>query len=1332
MAESQDLIDFEVIESHKENIQALPSGRSAKALAQLYSPPLLGATPSPLLTDDVHSKTRAAYERELANIDEADDPLDVYDRYVKWTLDAYPSAQATPQSQLLPLLERATKAFQSSTHYKNDPRYLRIWLHYIRFFSDAPREVFVFLSRHNIGDGLALYFEEFAAWLENAGRWNQAEEIYKMGLEKEARPVERLLRKFGEFEKRKEARSVDAVEPSSPALPAVRPALAAKLDPFAASSPSSAPQSSSGAAKKPKSSKMAIFSDSEAPTRPDSGSSTKGWDSIGSLADRKKENSSVAKPWAGETLKGGKTNGGVPKMMVFKDQVSHYCRNSSSQEASMTMNIYECRTKSSLFCIQSSQRASIPKHFNPYRSSSSSTHQQQCVRNPKTGRLECVFVNLEAVYPDVGNMSVEYCFEELRARHRGLSGRSQRNSQNAVPTKVEDSNDTLAINLVDIGHAKSNQRTSVPVEESAKPKPKERGFKIFEDPTPGKQPLVETPLTGDQIMVESSMKTLALNDENDENALPSDRATSSKPAKKAKKDDRGNRTRKIKLIEKHIKSETKTIQINLNSPTGPKTVKRKKSSSAAVERTEPTMTINTKEAMDEIYGIFAQPMQSQAEQTDQEEDEDESESSSEEEADDDDDDFTTDGESTATGKLSAPASEYGDETRNEILKIRNGESSKHGANLDDEDHTDNTGWSDFTMNKPAPPDGSGDAPSEDHLLDADDEPLATPIDNDDPHTLYMNADYVPALPNHRLPFMTPIVEQTESSLGAGTIRMDKHAYAMKTPSRKAGNGIADLLGRDEDDDICSSPFDEVTLDREDIDDEEDDDDENIPILQPIRTKSTKGTLSLGQGSAKAQTTARTQPSAGTEDPHAVQKGPIITENQCNPMDPELRATILAQMKPALSTFEGYHEDLSAVSGRSAEIKKFVRAQSKAGKVSSGSTTANTAENKTASSLAIPPVINLPSSYSKYTIKRELGAGTFAPVYLAENFTAAALDAEEEEAIKSGNQEDQVSISRLRLGRAAHRRALEAIKMEAPPSVWEFYMLGQSHRRLGSERATQSIVRAHEMHLFQDECFLIEEYRSQGTLLDLVNLAREDAPSGGMDEALAMWCTIELLRTVEALHARGLIHGDLKADNILVRLDDPGMETDWSPTYWANGAHGWDSKGVCLIDFGRGIDMRHFKPDVGFLADWKTTDADCSEMRELRPWTYQIDYYGLAGIIHSLLFGKYMETINDKASGGPGAATAVGAAAAKSYRIRETLKRYWQTEIWASAFDLLLNPLSHLEQEDGRRMPVLSGMRECRERMESWLEENCERGNGLRNTILRMEALIRERKRKVKA
>lgn len=326
---SDDLIDFDIIENQKENIQSLPSGRSAKALAQLYSPLSLGTkSPPPSHTQDLNNAIRQEYEKELLAIDESDDPLDIYDRYVKWTLDAYPSAQDTPQSQLSTLLERATKAFQSSTHYRNDPRYLKLWLHYIRFFSDAPREAFAYLARQNIGDGLALFYEEFAAWLENAGRWTQAEEVYKLGLEREARPVERLMRKFGEFEHRFTSRPQDVPEPTSPALPTVRPALAAKIDPFSHTpTPPVDPQAHSRTAAGASTSKsgrqkLAIFSDADEPAKPGSSGSTKGWDSIGSLADRKKENKVEAKPWAGETLKAGKKNTLVPKMMIFKDEVS--------------------------------------------------------------------------------------------------------------------------------------------------------------------------------------------------------------------------------------------------------------------------------------------------------------------------------------------------------------------------------------------------------------------------------------------------------------------------------------------------------------------------------------------------------------------------------------------------------------------------------------------------------------------------------------------------------------------------------------------------------------------------------------------------------------------------------------------------------------------------------------------------------------------------------------------------------------------------------------------------------------------------------------------------
>ena len=341
MGPSDDLIDFDIIETHKENIQSLPGGRSAKTLASTLAPLHLSAkSPSPGDTRNLNDAIRQEFELEVAAIADSDDPLDVYDRYVKWTLNAYPSAQATPESQLRPLLERATKAFQSQPHYKNDPRYLKLWLNYIRFFSDAPRETFAYLARHNIGEGLALFYEEFGAWLEGAGRWTQADEVYRLGIEREARPTERLVRKFGEFQHRFDRRTRYGNEPSSPALPTVRPALAAKIDPFALSTPRSAdPQAprSNGVGGSSTSrggkQKLAIFSDADAPPSggPSAfGGSSKGWDNIGSIAERKKENTMEARPWAGETMKAGKKVSGAPKMTIFKDEVSpdHPCSRS--------------------------------------------------------------------------------------------------------------------------------------------------------------------------------------------------------------------------------------------------------------------------------------------------------------------------------------------------------------------------------------------------------------------------------------------------------------------------------------------------------------------------------------------------------------------------------------------------------------------------------------------------------------------------------------------------------------------------------------------------------------------------------------------------------------------------------------------------------------------------------------------------------------------------------------------------------------------------------------------------------------------------------------------
>lgn len=714
------------------------------------------------------------------------------------------------------------------------------------------------------------------------------------------------------------------------------------------------------------------------------------------------------------------------------------------------------------------------------------------------------------------------------------------------------------------------------------------------------------------------------------------------------------------------------------------------------------MTLHTKEAMDEIYGIFNQPLKSATDTA--------TEVDSGEESSDDDDDYTSAGESTGTGQISCATSEFGDETTAADFTI----GTTVGDQEDDETGTDTTdvksvsGWSDFTESKHVPKEhrrnesDDDSEPLEDESFEDTSHPvddagvehqdLATPTSSEASSSLPTRFAPVPpegydvptrpyrdpvVAANNRLPFMTPIVEKTESSLGIATTHAQKDYFSAKTPSRSKGTGA--IL--EDDGEPWSSPFHDA-------------------LEQGVDGPGRVAKLALREAKpkdaaveAKAKVPAKKDISAKDVKP----KGPIIKDAQCNPVDEAIRDAILWEIQPPLSSYDGFCADTDMAYGKSAEIRKYAKAVSKmSSRISSDKTTTN---------ISIPPTLKFKKTDRTYSLRRELGKGAFAPVYLVES-EAAEADCGESKPVQMGKGEFGLE-----------RHSLEAIKMEEPPSPWEFYIMRQAKRRLGVSRAADSVIYAYEMHVFKDECYLVEEYRDQGTLLDLVNIAR--AENGVMDEQLAMFFTVELFRTVEALHSKGLIHGDLKSDNILVRFDALSKEDYWDSQYKRDGRDGWASKGVALIDFGRGIDMKVFKPDVQFIADWPTTEADCAEMRELRPWTYQIDYHGLAGIVHNLLFGKYISTVAERGA-------TLGAGATKTYRVKENLKRYWQTDIWNEVLDLLLNPLMHLEAEEGRKMPVLKGMKAVREKMETYLEANCEKGVGLKALVRRMEEAVKKR------
>ncbi|CAE6354199.1 unnamed protein product [Rhizoctonia solani] len=325
---------------------------------------------------------------------------------------------------------------------------------------------------------------------------------------------------------------------------------------------------------------------------------------------------------------------------------------------------------------------------------------------------------------------------------------------------------------------------------------------------------------------------------------------------------------------------------------------------------------------------------------------------------------------------------------------------------------------------------------------------------------------------------------------------------------------------------------------------------------------------------------------------------------------------------------------------------------------------------------------------EYSVVAKIGEGGYGAVFLA------MFMPEDEEEDDSGFVDDDTSV---------------AVKAVRPADRWEYTVLSRLRAAL-PQHLLSSIIRPRRLYLYQDESFLVMDYCGQGSLLDTVNrsvscgFSPANTTHPGLDELLVMFFTIELLRLIPAMHAAGFVHGDLKIDNCLLRTEDvPDEARAWSSKYDPTGEHGWSYKGIRMIDLGRGIDTNLFQPDQTFIGDWPTDQRDAVELREGRPWTFQTDYFGLAGIVYCMLFGKYIETV------------AYQDGERTKHKINMTLKRYWQTEIWSALFDVLLNPTT--VRPDGS-MPLTAELDELRERMEQWLVENCDKGSRSLKSLLK--------------
>ncbi|XP_078263236.1 mitotic checkpoint serine/threonine-protein kinase BUB1 beta [Rhinoraja longicauda] len=178
-------------ELSKENVQPLKQGRDVGTLKDVLAQ---HEGPSQISIQE----QIWAFETEIRSY-AGNDPLDVWDRYLKWTEQMFPHGGT--DSNLSGLLERSLRIFLKNDQYSRDVRYLGHWLKFVDYCTD-PLEVYDFLNSKGIGVTHAALYISWAERYELLGNNRKAEAVLQEGIRLQAEPHEKLQHHLRYFQSR--------------------------------------------------------------------------------------------------------------------------------------------------------------------------------------------------------------------------------------------------------------------------------------------------------------------------------------------------------------------------------------------------------------------------------------------------------------------------------------------------------------------------------------------------------------------------------------------------------------------------------------------------------------------------------------------------------------------------------------------------------------------------------------------------------------------------------------------------------------------------------------------------------------------------------------------------------------------------------------------------------------------------------------------------------------------------------------------------------------------------------------------------------------------------
>ncbi|KAJ4830911.1 hypothetical protein Tsubulata_039032 [Turnera subulata] len=176
-------------ELFKENVRPLKRGRNVTLLNQA----LKSHTDNQLKASLLHTRRKL-----IQAIDEyqGDDPLLPWIECIKWVQESFPPGGDS--SGLIVIYEQCVRTFWHSDRYKNDLRYLKVWLEYADSCSDAE-VIYNFLDANEIGKSHSAYYLAYASLMESKSKMKVANEIFNTGISRDAQPIEKLRDAYKKF-----------------------------------------------------------------------------------------------------------------------------------------------------------------------------------------------------------------------------------------------------------------------------------------------------------------------------------------------------------------------------------------------------------------------------------------------------------------------------------------------------------------------------------------------------------------------------------------------------------------------------------------------------------------------------------------------------------------------------------------------------------------------------------------------------------------------------------------------------------------------------------------------------------------------------------------------------------------------------------------------------------------------------------------------------------------------------------------------------------------------------------------------------------------------------